>query len=123
MSYMDTDFTLHRPVLDGPTVDVSIVCDKHKHEPYTISLVENAPNRWGYGRKAEGGKMSPGPFIAVVRRSAGLLRGEGRAITEVDNFFAESTSFDVLEGDEPKSIQQIVLPSPKPKSKSQPENS
>ncbi len=122
MSYMDTDFTLHRPVMDGPTVDVSIVCASHKHEPYTISLVENVPHKWGYGRKTEGGNTSPGPFKSVVRRSASLLRRECRAITEVDNFFAESTNFCVLEGDESKSVQQIVLPPLKPRSKPQPKD-
>ncbi len=121
MSYMDTDFTLHRPVPDGPTVDVSVVCASHKHEPYTISLFENT-NRWAYGRKTEGGKTAPGSFKSVVRRSASLLRRECRAITEVDNFFAESTIFCVLEGDESKSVQQIVLPPLKPKSKPQPKD-
>lgn len=112
MTYQDTDFTLHRPVLDGPTVDVSIVCANHKHDPYTISLFENT-NKWAFGRKPEGGKPSLGPFKNVVRRSADLLYKECRAISEVDNFFAESTTFCVLEGDEPKSITQIVLEPPK----------
>ena len=119
MTYKDTDFTLHRPVPDGPTVDVSIVCADHKHDPYTISLVEHS-NKWAYGRKAQGGKTAFGPFKSVMRQSANLLHRECRAITQVGNFFAESTSFCVLEGDEPKSIQQIVLLPLKPKPKPQP---
>ncbi len=108
MTYKGTSFMLHRPELDGPTVDVSIECVTHQHEPYTISLFENT-SRWAYGRKTEGGKTHHGNFKTGVRRCADLLAKECAALTEVDEFFRQATIFCALEGDEPKSYEQINL--------------
>ena len=106
MTFKGVAFMLHRPELDGPTVDVSIACVTHQHEPYTISLFENT-NRWAYGRKAEGGKTHHGNFKTAVRRCADLLTKECTALTEVDEFFGQATIFCVLEGDEPNSFDNI----------------
>ena len=108
MTYKGAAFMLHRPELDGPTVDVSIECVTHQHEPYTVSLFENT-NRWAYERKTEGGKTHHGNFKAGVRRCADLLARECAALTEVDEFFRQATIFCVLEGDEPKSFERIDL--------------
>ena len=118
MTYKGTEFMLQRPVSDGPTVDVSLVCAEHEHDAYTISIFDGN-NRWAFGRKAEGGKVYHGGFKTGVRRCADMLIRECTAIVEVDDFFSQPTIFCVLEGDEPKSLVYIdldaMLKSPKSK--------
>ena len=92
MTYKSTDFMLKRPVLNGPTVDVILICDQHEHEPYTISTVEST-NRWALGRKTEGGSVFHGSFNRGIRRCADLLIRECAAVVEVDEFFRQTTIF------------------------------
>ena len=106
--YRGQNFTITRTRPDWATVDITLPCGHHEHDPFTIGIVEWS-GQWALGRKADGGKIHRGNFKGAVRRCAYLLYRECKAIREVDSFLAESTIFCVLEGDEPKSFQQIVL--------------
>ncbi len=114
MNYKGTTFTLSRPISDGPTVDMSLVCEHHKHDVFTISTIETT-GKWGLGRKATGGKTYNGTFNGAIRRCADLLVRECKAVTEVDRFFEQSTIFCTLENDEPTSFQQINLDALEPR--------